>query len=108
MALIQVQQVFGQSKDSEELVPPEVEELLRSFSGVFAEPTELPPCRGGEHRIKLKNSERATTVKPYRYAHFQKMEVEKQVQAYVSKGLVSSSVSAFSSPSLLVKKKEGE
>ena len=32
----------------------------------------------------------------------------KQVNAYLTKGLVRSSVSAFSSPALLVKKKDGD
>jgi hypothetical protein len=46
-------------------------------------------------------------VRPYRYSPALKDEIEKQVADMLAKGLIQPSVSAFSSPILLVRKKDG-
>ena len=50
--------------------------LLEEFDSLFAEPQGLPPERHLCHCIRLKPSAGAVAVRPYRYAHAQKDELE--------------------------------
>ncbi|XP_035544589.1 uncharacterized protein LOC118347983 [Juglans regia] len=88
-------------------IHPSFRELLQEFSDLFIEPSSLPPTREVEHSITLKEGIEPINVRPYRYAHYQKNEIEKQVQDMLQVGLVRTSTSPFSSPVLLVKKKDG-
>ena len=88
-------------------VHPHMKELLQAFSDIFAAPSNLPPTRAVDHGITLKEGTEPVNVRPYRYAHFQKNEIEKQVQDMLTTGLVRPSTSPFSSLVLLVKKKDG-
>ena len=74
---------------------------------VFAEPTQLPPTREVDHYIPLKEWTEPVNIRSYRYAYFQKEEIEKQVQEMDNQGIIRPSTSPFSSPMLLVKKKYG-
>ncbi|XP_042941551.1 uncharacterized protein LOC122288885 [Carya illinoinensis] len=88
-------------------IHPSLRELLQEFSDLFIEPSSLPPTREVDHGIALKEGTEPVNVRPYRYAHYQKNEIEKQVQDMLQSGLVRPSTSPFSSPVLLVKKKDG-
>jgi hypothetical protein len=81
--------------------------LLQEYADVFQQPSRLPPAREVDHCITLKEGTEPINVRPYRYAHFQKTEIEKQVQEMLDSGLIRPSTSPFSSPVLLVKKKDG-
>ncbi|XP_038989888.1 uncharacterized protein LOC120113137 [Phoenix dactylifera] len=87
--------------------PPQVQELLAAHQGVLAMPTALPPKRAFDHSIRLKEEGKPINVPPYRYAHFQKGEIERQVEEMLKQGIIQPSTSPFSSPVLLVKKKDG-
>ena len=86
---------------------PEIEALLTEFTTVFETPTGLPPCRGFEHQILLKDGTEPVCQKPYRYPHFQKNEIEKIVNELLEVGFIRHNQSPFSSPVLLVRKADG-
>jgi hypothetical protein len=74
---------------------------------LFAEPQGLPPRRHLSHRIRLKPSTGAVAVRPYRYAHTQKDELEHQCDEMLRLGVIRTSSSSFSSPALLIRKADG-
>ncbi|KAL4284548.1 hypothetical protein GQ457_16G010190 [Hibiscus cannabinus] len=81
--------------------------LLEEFTKVFEEPTGLPPSRSHDHGILLHPEAKPVNLRPYRFPHHQKTEVEKQVADMLSSSIIQTSKSQFASPCLLVKKKDG-
>ncbi|KAM0057208.1 putative nucleotidyltransferase, Ribonuclease H [Helianthus debilis subsp. tardiflorus] len=100
-------QLLPSQVDSMATVPTDIQQLLSEFSQVFRPPTGLPPIRLQDHRITLLPNSAPVAVRPYRYPHFQKQEVERLVQDMLSQGIIRPSCSPFSSPVLLVRKKDG-
>jgi hypothetical protein len=81
--------------------------LLKAFTELFHEPQGLPPNRPHDHHIQLKPGSGPTNIRPYRYPHYQKNEIEKIVKELLQSGVVRPSTSPYSSPVLLVKKHDG-
>lgn len=86
---------------------PVIQQLIREFSSLFAEPKNLPPHRAWDHCIQLLPGTLPVQVRPYRYTPEQKNEIEAQVKEMLQAGLIQPSASPFSSPVLLVRKKDG-
>ncbi|GAU26218.1 hypothetical protein TSUD_354400 [Trifolium subterraneum] len=86
---------------------PRVHELLHKFQTLFQTPTHLPPPRPIDHQIPLLPNANPVNVRPYRYPHFQKREIEIHIKDMLANGLIRPSTSAFSSPVLLVRKTDG-
>lgn len=89
-----------------ELQERELQALLKRYAEVFKEPQGLPPKRSKEHAIVLLEGQGPVNVRPYRYPHHQKNEIEKQVKEMLNSGIIRPSQSAYSSPVILVKKKD--
>jgi hypothetical protein len=87
-------------------LPESVQELLHSFDHLFAEPQGLPPSRACDHSIPLVEGAQPVNVRPYRFPPSMKDVVENQVKEMLSSGIIQPSNIAFSSPVLLVKKKD--
>ncbi|XP_038972753.1 uncharacterized protein LOC103696780 isoform X1 [Phoenix dactylifera] len=87
--------------------PTDLQQLIKGYSPLFEAPRGLPPERPYVHRIPLQEGTLAINVRPYRYAYYQKNEIERQVTEMLEAGIIKESQSPFSSPILLVKKKDG-
>ena len=67
-----------------ETVPNEVIGVLTQFHRVFDMPEGLPPFRGSDLAIRLINESVSINVRPYRYPHVQKNEIEHMVRDMLS------------------------
>ncbi|KOM26277.1 hypothetical protein LR48_Vigan246s000500 [Vigna angularis] len=84
----------------------ELEDILEDFEDIFQEPKGLPPNRSMNHQIRVKVSVDPVNVRPYRYPHLLKTEIEKQVSEMLTSRIIRPSNSPYSSPVILVKKKD--
>ena len=80
--------------------------VFDKFPTVFQPPTGLPRRRMQDHHIPLIPGARPVFFKPYRISPQLKDELEKQIAELLSLGMIRPSKSPFSSPILMVKKKE--
>nr|KYP52049.1 Transposon Ty3-I Gag-Pol polyprotein [Cajanus cajan] len=81
--------------------------LLQKFSQIFQQPHSLPPSRPHDHHIPLIPSSNPVNIKPYCYPHSQKDTMTSIISSMLHDGIIKPSTSPFSSPVLLVKKKDG-
>lgn len=81
--------------------------LLDEFEEIFTTPTTLPPNRVHDHHIHLLPNSNPVNVKPYRYPHYQKEIMTEMIQEMLKEGIIRGSSSPYSSPVLLVRKKDG-
>ena len=81
-------------------------ELLEEFDDLCQPPKGLPPPRDYDHAINLKEGATIPHVRPYRYPYSQKNEIEKIIDEMLY-GIIRPSISPYSSPVILVKKKDG-
>lgn len=107
--LLELQALFEAKPGDKQLQVPSrgVKQILKEFEEVFNMPQGLPPKRNREHAITLQSGTSPINIRPYRYSHIQKDEIEKLVREMLQAGIIRPSISPFSSPVLLVKKKDG-
>ncbi|CAL8161244.1 unnamed protein product [Prunus armeniaca] len=97
------------AKPADDLSSPqqhELQALLDSFSVVFGTLTTLPPVREHDHRIPLISGCKPPSIRPYAYGPLQKSKIKNCVKELLDSGFIRNSHSPFSSPILLVKKKD--
>lgn len=78
----------AQENVGEKELPYHVTELVLEYSDVFQEPKGLPPRREIDHRIPLEPNSKPVNVRPYRYPHFQKNEMERLVTEMQEAGII--------------------
>ena len=81
-------------------------QLLDTYANLFTEPEGSPTRHFYHHTINLIPNQGPITVRPYRYPYVQKEEIEGQVYEMLGKGIIRPNNSAYSSPVILVKKKD--
>ncbi|KAE9584832.1 putative nucleotidyltransferase, Ribonuclease H [Lupinus albus] len=89
-------------------IDPTLSSLLHTYKHVFLSPTGLHPPRIQNHTIPLQEGAPPVKVHPYRYPHSQKEQIEKMIKEMLDQGIIQPSTSPYSSPILLVKKKDGD
>ena len=95
------------SDDNSQAIPHFIKSFIDDHSEVFAEPTTLPPMRSHNQQIILSNGASPVNCRPYRHNAMQKNIIEKQVADLLQQGFIQPSTIPFSSPVVLVKKKDG-
>lgn len=88
-------------------IPDILRRLLIQYHNVFSILVGLPLSRHCDHKIPLQAGAPPIKVKPYCYPHSHKSEIEVMVSQMLTEGLIAPSNNPFSSPVLLVKKKDG-
>lgn len=73
-------------------------ELQKDFQDVFELPPGLPSVRGVDHQIVLKEGTGAVNVRPYKYAHAQKEEIERLIQEMLLSGIIRPEYQPFFKP----------
>lgn len=96
----------GETKGDEEEVPM-IQSLLRYYADIFETPKDLPSKKEVDHHILTLPEQRPINVRPYKYGHIQKEEIEKLVAEMLQARIIRPSHSPYSNPVILVKKKDG-
>ncbi|KAK2380216.1 hypothetical protein QL285_035697 [Trifolium repens] len=86
---------------------PDITHLLNQYSPVFSKPVTLPPHRTQNHHIHLLPNSKPVNIRPYRYPQYQKDVMTTMIREMLADGIIRPSTSPFSSPVLLVRKKDG-
>jgi len=86
-------------------IPAELLNILELNDAVFHDPVGLPPSRS--HAIHLQQGASIPNLRPYKYSHQQKNEIETLVIDMLRTGIIRTSISPYSSPIILVRKKDG-
>jgi hypothetical protein len=89
-------------------VPQDLQSILSKHQVVFSTPQGLLPSHGVyDHSIPLVLGSLPPNIRPYRHPFSQKNEIEKMVQELLNAGFIRPSTSPYSSPVVMVLKKEG-
>lgn len=70
------------------MVPPPVLAVVQQFQDVLGSTPGLSPPRSHDHAITLQPGTAPISVRPYRYPHFQKEEIEKLVQTMLAARII--------------------
>ena len=88
-------------------VSQDIQKVLDKYSKVFDTSKGLPPTWDHDHAIKLILGSVLPNIRPYRYPYAQKSEIERMVAEMLEAGIILPSQSSFSTPVVMVLKKEG-
>ncbi|GKB06132.1 reverse transcriptase [Tanacetum coccineum] len=83
-----------------------IQEVLDDFKSVFEVPKELPPQRAHDHIIPLMLNTPTINIRPYTNPPNQKEAVELMVKELMDYGVIRDSNNSFSSPIVMVKRKD--
>ena len=86
---------------------PNLQAIIHHHSMILGDmPKGLPPKRDHDHAIQLVPRNHPPNIRSYRYPYIQKSEIEKIVEEMLEAGIIRHSQSAYSSPVVLMHKKD--
>lgn len=88
-------------------LPQQKAALVDEYADVFNDPDQLPPCRSMDHAIPLVDEGKIVNQRAYRLPYHQKNAMEEMVKQLLQAKMIRPSTSPYSSPVILVKKKDG-
>lgn len=88
-------------------MPIEVDKLLNSYKEVFQSLEVITPKRQQDHAIHLWEGASIPNLRPYKYPHQQKNEIEKLISEMLKANIIRPSINLHPSPIILVRKKDG-
>lgn len=97
--------VEGVETTSENLA--DLQKVFDYYWGLFEVPKGQPPPRSHDHRITLKDGSSPVNIRPHRFPVIQNDEIEKMVEELLYSGVIRHNTSPYSSPIVMVKKKDG-
>jgi hypothetical protein len=85
-----------------------VKDIIQKHKKVFQDlPIQLLPQRRIEHITEFKPRSSPVKVRPYRYPHRHKIEIERLFQYLLKCGLITKRRILYAAPVVLVRKKDG-
>jgi hypothetical protein len=101
----------GSEKEVAALPPqqqhPAIASLLQQYEAIFQERQQLPPPRSVDHAITLVEGSKPVNQRLYRLPFHQKNAMEELIKQKLDSHMIKPSISPYSSPVILVKKKDG-
>ncbi|CAI8619451.1 unnamed protein product [Vicia faba] len=89
-------------------LPSSIFLLIDEYVDMFLEESTLPPIRPGfDHKISFREGSQPFNLRPYRFSVVHKDVIDRIVRDMLDHGIVQHSTSSFSSPTILVCKKDG-
>jgi hypothetical protein len=89
-------------------VPQDLQDILSKHQLIFSTPQGLPPSHGvHDHSIPLVPGSLPPNIHPYHHPFSKKNEIEKMVQELLNASIIFPSMIPYSSPVVMVLKKEG-
>ena len=92
---------------SKSSISPVLQKVLDNHSKVYETPKGLPPIRDHYHVINFILESVPPNIRPYIYPYVQKSEIERMVTEMLKVVIIQASKSSFSTPIVLVHKKNG-
>jgi hypothetical protein len=82
-------------------------EVVNTYDEMFQEPKGFPPKRGIQHEIQLQQDCPLPNIGMYKMSVMENVEIKKQIQELLDKGVIKPRTSPCGSPIVLVPKKDG-
>jgi hypothetical protein len=105
---IQCHNIEIQESEQDDSRTSNIQDLIQKHKKVFQDLLmELPPQRRVEHIIEVKPGSSPVKVRPYKYPHHHKIEIERLVQDLLKCGVIMKRRSPYATLIVLVQKKDG-